>query len=93
MARPARTQSAVLSATDKKAQIADLKGQIKIAKTSLKGLSAARKDADKLYAQAGKDHIAALKANDKEVAAINKAVDGYTAKLAVLQPAKEATTV
>lgn len=90
MARPARTQSAVLSATDKKAQIADLKGQIKIAKASLKDLATARKDADKLYAQAGKDHITTLKANDKEVASITKAIDGYTAKLESLQPAKQA---
>lgn len=91
MARPARTASAVLSATDKKAQIADLKSQIKVAKSSLKDLAAARKGADKAYAQAGKDHIAALKVNDKEVASINKIVDGINAKLAVLQPASAAT--
>jgi len=81
------TQSAVLSAADKKAQSAALKADIKVAKDGLKILAGERKVADKAFNDASKAHVAALKINDKAQAAAEKTLAMLMAKLDALTPA------
>ena len=61
------TQSAVLSPADKKAQAAALKAEIKAAKDALKLVAAERKAAGKTFNEASKAHVAALKAQMREI--------------------------
>lgn len=83
----ARAQSAVLSPADKKAALATLKTEIKSAKDNIKQLAGIRKEADKVFAAAGKAHVTALKENDKAVAGANKALAALEAKLPVKETA------
>lgn len=81
------TQSAVLSPADKKAQTTALKAEIKASKDGLKALAGERKGIDKAFNDASKAHVAALKVNDKAVAALAKTLAAQDAKLASLSPA------
>ena len=56
----ARAKSVVLTKEEKKAVMTELKGKIKAAKDNVKQLAGVRKEADKVYAAAGKAHVNAL---------------------------------
>ncbi len=80
----ARPKSVILSKDEKKSIVAELKTKIKAAKDNVKQFAGIAKEADKIYAAAGKTHLATLKANDKAAAAAAKELAGLEAQLNAL---------
>lgn len=73
----ARQPSKILSPADKKAAIAGLKAQLKVAKDELKQHVSFGKEKEKL-------HAATMKQNAKDVATAQKAIDGIQKQIDAL---------
>ena len=73
----ARQPSKILSPADKKAAIADLKAQLKVAKDEHKQHVSFGKEKEKL-------HAATMKQNAKDVATAQKAIDGIQKQIDAL---------
>jgi hypothetical protein len=73
----ARQPSKILSPADKKAAIADLKAQLKVAKDEHKQHTSFGKEKEKL-------HAATMKQNAKDVATAQKAIDGIQKQIDAL---------
>ena len=80
----ARAQSVVLSKTEKKAVVVELKAKLKAAKDAAAVEAGNQKAADKALAAATKAHAASVKAISKAQASAAKTVLGLAAQLASL---------
>lgn len=80
----ARPKSVILSKDEKKLVISGLKTKLAEIKAQLKAIAGVRKNADRAYATAGKEHIAILKSNDRAVAVANKELAATEAQLSAM---------